>query len=87
MPDASLLEFVATRGERWSGRVAGRLARVRDPGVIVEGQLARVAGMAMEATGCEAALGARCLIQTSDDSEVEAEVVGFSGERLFLMPT
>ena len=87
MPDAQLLNFVAERGERWSGRVAGRLARVRDPGVIVEGQLARVAGMAMEATGCEAALGARCLIQTNSDSEVEAEVVGFSGERLFLMPT
>jgi len=87
MPDPRLLELVAGRGERWSGRVAGRLARVRDPGVVVEGQLARVAGMAMEATGCEAALGARCLIQTNDDSEVEAEVVGFSGERLFLMPT
>jgi flagellum-specific ATP synthase len=87
MSDSRLVEFVNQRGERWSGRVVERRARVRDPGVIVEGQLARVAGMTMEAIGCEAALGARCLIQAGDGSDVEAEVVGFSGEHLFLMPT
>ncbi|MFQ5633823.1 MAG: flagellar protein export ATPase FliI [Gammaproteobacteria bacterium] len=87
MPEQGLSEFVAGRGARWAKHLQDRRARVRDPGVVVEGQLARVAGMAMEATGCEAALGARCLIQANDKSEVEAEVVGFSGERLFLMPT
>ena len=87
MSESKLVEFVNQRGERWSGRVVERRARVRDPGVIVEGQLARVAGMTMEAIGCEAALGARCLIQAGDGDDVEAEVVGFSGEHLFLMPT
>src|SRR5690606_9281094 len=35
----------------------------------------------------EAALGARCLIDGTGGQPVEAEVVGFSGDRLFLMPT
>ena len=55
--------------------------------MIVEGKLARVAGLTLEAVGCEAALGARCQIQGNGGSTVEAEVVGFSGDRLFLMPT
>ena len=54
---------------------------------MVEGKLARVAGMTLEAVGCEAALGARCLIEGTAGSSIEAEVVGFSGDRLFLMPT
>jgi flagellum-specific ATP synthase len=44
-------------------------------------------GLALEAEGCAAAIGDRCEIIGTDDSRVEAEVVGFSGERLFLMPT
>jgi flagellum-specific ATP synthase len=54
---------------------------------VVEGRLARAAGMTLEATGCEAALGARCLIDGHDGAQVQAEVVGFAGDRLFLMPT
>ncbi len=37
--------------------------------------------------GCEAAVGARCLVDTADGKQVEAEVVGFSADKLFLMPT
>jgi flagellum-specific ATP synthase len=32
-------------------------------------------------------LGARCLIEGHDGAEVQAEVVGFAGDRLYLMPT
>ena len=53
----------------------------------VEGVLSRMVGMTLEAVGCEAAVGSRCLIEASEGRTVEAEVVGFSGERLFLMPT
>lgn len=87
MTEHPTIRSVKTRGDRWSDRLATRRSHLKTPGVVVEGQLARVAGLAMEATGCEAALGARCLIASQDGAEVEAEVVGFSGERLFLMPT
>ena len=43
-------------------------------------------GLTLEAVGCQAPLGGRCLVR-SGSTAIEAEVVGFSGERLFLMPT
>ncbi len=53
----------------------------------VEGTLTRMIGLTLEAAGCEAAVGDRCDILSSSGSRVEAEVVGFAGSRLFLMPT
>lgn len=53
---------------------------------LVEGILRRTVGLAMEAEGCHAALGGRCDVVAADGRHVETEVVGFSGERLFLMP-
>ena len=82
-----MIESVGSRGVRWSAHLGKLRARVREPGVIVEGKLARAAGLTLEAVGCEAAVGARCLIEGSDGIQVEAEVVGFADQRLFLMPT
>jgi flagellum-specific ATP synthase len=73
---------------RWSAslaRAAARLAVLPPP--VVAGRLTRMVGLTLEATGCLAAVGDRCEIVTSDDQHVEAEVVGFAGERLYLMPT
>lgn len=56
------------------------------PPLVVEGVLRRTVGLAMEAEGCHAELGGRCDVVASDGRLVESEVVGFSGERLFLMP-
>ncbi len=56
------------------------------PKSVVEGVLRRTVGLAMEAEGCHAALGGRCDVVAADGRHVETEVVGFSGERLFLMP-
>ncbi|MGE0583075.1 MAG: flagellar protein export ATPase FliI [Steroidobacteraceae bacterium] len=53
----------------------------------VEGTLTRMVGLTLEAAGCEAAVGDRCDILSAAGTRVEAEVVGFSGSRLFLMPT
>ena len=86
-PQHPTLQRTADRSHRWSAALATLTANAREPEPIVEGKLARAAGMTLEATGCEAALGARCLIEGHDGSRVEAEVVGFSGDRLFLMPT
>lgn len=62
--------------------------RVRDLAPIppVAGKLTRVVGLTLEAIGCRAAIGALCRIDTQDGA-LEAEVVGFSGDRLFLMPS
>jgi flagellum-specific ATP synthase len=55
--------------------------------IVVEGTLSRMVGMTLEAVGCQAAVGGRCLVDAADGKQIEAEVVGFSGEKLFLMPT
>src|SRR5687768_8367506 len=57
------------------------------PEPTVEGQLTRMVGLTLEAMGCQAAVGDRCEVTAADGSSIEAEVVGFSGERLYLMPT
>ena len=62
----------------------------RAPGAInafdSRGKLTRVAGLVMEATGLKLPLGTVCVVEQRDGGSVEAEVVGFHGERLFLMP-
>lgn len=52
----------------------------------VSGKLVRVVGLTLEAIGCSAAVGSLCKVETNDGF-IDAEVVGFSGERLFLMPS
>ncbi len=61
-------------------------AQEHPPRLVVEGVLRRTVGLALEAEGCQVPLGGRCDIVATDGSRVETEVVGFSGERLFLMP-
>ncbi len=51
------------------------------------GRLTRVAGLVMEAVGIKLAVGSSCLVQLPTGLSVDGEVVGFSGERLFLMPS
>ncbi len=50
------------------------------------GYLTRVAGLVMEAVGLRLPVGSGCTVYLPDGKEVQAEVVGFSGERLYLMP-
>jgi flagellum-specific ATP synthase len=53
----------------------------------VRGRLTRVAGLVMEAVGLKLPLGSQVLVLQDENLRVDAEVVGFAGERLFLMPT
>lgn len=53
----------------------------------VEGRLVRVVGLTLEAVGIQAAIGSRCLVIGPNGDQIEAEVVGFANERVFLMPT
>ncbi len=52
----------------------------------VAGKLTRVVGLTLEAVGCRAPVGSLCAVETLD-GELEAEVVGFAGDKLFLMPS
>ncbi|MBS0323100.1 MAG: flagellar protein export ATPase FliI [Proteobacteria bacterium] len=54
---------------------------------LVAGRLTRINGLVMEASGLHLPLGSGCNIEATGIGSVEAEVVGFHGERLFLMPT
>jgi flagellum-specific ATP synthase len=76
------------RSRRWAQRLSEARERMADSGkIVVEGTLNRMVGMTLEAVGCEAAVGSRCLVDTAGGKQIEAEVVGFSNEKLFLMPT
>lgn len=50
------------------------------------GRISRLAGLVMEARGIALPVGAACQVQGSDGRQVDAEVVGFEGDRMFLMP-
>nr|PZN78644.1 MAG: flagellar protein export ATPase FliI [Pseudomonadota bacterium] len=76
------------RAPLWSERLARYVRRAeRVPPPPVEGRLTRMVGLTLEASGCQAAVGDCCDVLTADGSRIEAEVVGFAGDRLFLMPT
>ncbi|MFP1923950.1 flagellar protein export ATPase FliI [Lonsdalea quercina] len=53
------------------------------------GRLTRATGLVLEASGLHLPLGATCYVERVNGDkieEVESEVVGFNGQRLFLMP-
>ncbi len=51
------------------------------------GRLVRIAGLVVEATGLRLPIGSTCLLDQPGQRPTEAEVVGFAGDRIFLMPT
>jgi flagellum-specific ATP synthase len=78
----------AARAPQWRERLARQVSRAQKlQPPAVEGTLTRMVGLALEATGCQAAVGDICDLLAADGARVEAEVVGFAGERLLLMPT
>lgn len=52
----------------------------------VQGHLVRMVGLTLEAVGLNVKLGDRCQVMRDEDSAVEAEVIGFDQQRVFLMP-
>lgn len=55
--------------------------------VVVEGHLTQMVGLTLEAVGCMAPIGSRCIVVSPSGEKVDTEVVGFAGEKLFLMPS
>jgi len=54
--------------------------------IAASGRLIRVSGLVMEAVGLRLPVGSQCHVQIPGGQSVEAEVAGFSGDRLFIMP-
>ena len=55
--------------------------------LLASGHLTRINGLVMEAVGLKLPLGSSCRLIPAGGTPVEAEVVGFAGEKLYLMPT
>lgn len=73
----------------WAGSLA-QAKKICDDNAfkpLVEGVLTRMVGLTLETIGCQAPIGARCDVISPTGKKVETEVVGFSGEKLYLMPT
>jgi flagellum-specific ATP synthase len=81
IPDADRSRIWLTKLKPYSERLT------EVPELVVEGRLSRMVGLTLEAVGCRAAIGSRCRVETKSGRMIEAEVVGFSDARIFLMPT
>ncbi len=80
-------ENLGERQQRWRRHLEICRGRLTSPTpLVVEGKLSRMVGLTLEAVGCQAPVGGRCWVQTAYQEKIEAEVVGFSGEHLYLMP-
>lgn len=72
-------------------RLASRLSRYHNQSLsksqpVASGRLIRVIGLTLEAVGIRAQLGQQCKIFLDRDHTVTAEVVGFSDQKIYLMP-
>ena len=54
--------------------------------VSTEGRISQIIGLVIEATGLEGSLGELCLIRTKDNRTIQAEIVGFKGNKILMMP-
>lgn len=72
--------------ENLTDRLKARRGNIASIDLRVEGRLSTLRGLTLEAEGCRAAIGTRCLIDAVQGSTVEAQVVGFNRGRTLLMP-
>jgi flagellum-specific ATP synthase len=63
-----------------------RQSVVHSSALEVRGTLTRLAGLVLEAKGIRVPVGSQCVVSMTSREPVLAEVVGFDGERAFLMP-
>jgi len=72
---------------KWESFFASAQKRVQLGAALqVRGTLTRLAGLVLEAVGIRVPVGSQCWIRTRGQAAVLTEVVGFSGDRAFLMP-
>ena len=71
----------------WGEFMAAARARVAQPQALeARGTLTRLTGLVLEAAGLRVPVGAQCQMRMPGQEPVLAEVVGFAGDKAFLMP-
>lgn len=76
-----LAEAIQQRLQKYLSRVP------HSPDTQASGRLTRIIGLTLEGEGIALPLGQRCLIRNQDGFSVDAEVIGFENDRIFLMST
>jgi flagellum-specific ATP synthase len=85
--NATLPERLRSREQRWGRFFTDLQAHAAlAPPLESVGTLLRVTGMVLEAAGVRVPVGSVCEILSDGQPPVVAEVVGFNGDRAFLMP-
>ncbi len=70
----------------WAKQIDAYSEQVNQFKPVMAGKLKRVVGLTMEAVGCRAPVGSQCSVETLS-GKITAEVVGFSDDVLYLMPS
>lgn len=78
---------ISDRSDYLHERLSRYRHRLAEPvPLMASGRLTRMVGLTMEVMGCEVPVGGRCTVIGQHGKPVEAEVVGFARDRLYLMP-
>ncbi len=80
------LPYFSKRKQHWIDAINQSGQSLSPYTYTVEGRLTRLVGLTIEAQGCQVNIGGRCLIVSPNEQKMEAEVVGFSGTKSYLMP-
>lgn len=72
---------------RWRNHIRDckEILRIVEP-LEIAGRITKLTGLVMEAVGIKLPIGSACYVPIAEGRRVEAEVVGFDGERMLLMP-
>jgi flagellum-specific ATP synthase len=85
---ASVAERIERRDRHWLRYFADLQEHGAQPQpLLTEGTLLRVTGLVLEAAGVRVPVGSVCEVHSAGQRPVLAEVVGFNGDRAYLMPT
>ncbi|MGY3265602.1 flagellar biosynthesis/type III secretory pathway ATPase [Lysobacter sp. HA35] len=87
MTSIAAAQWEEARNLRLAARLGGTEPTIANAGLAREGVLRRAVGLTLEASGCSAPMGSRCRVEVAGGRWVDTEVVGFAGDRTFLMPT
>ena len=72
---------------KWTRYLQGAMGNLRQESTLeARGTLTRLTGLVLEASGLRVPVGSQCVVTAPSKPPVLAEVVGFSGDRAFLMP-
>lgn len=66
-------------------KIMSEVRKAEHSGLLHCGRVSRAIGLTLEAKGFNQAVGSRCFINVDESQAIEAEVVGFSQERVYLM--